>query len=138
MIATAAALATGLLLATPATAEPGDNPCELAVSFLCQFVPLAPGLDHDVDLTQQQPPADPNAPAAGFASGRRPVRGGLYLEPGVLGGGGEERLQVVAPLGRRGLVRFDAGVVAAIEQQRPRLDLGCPSDSDCTAPNTTK
>jgi hypothetical protein len=62
VIATAAALATGLMLATPATAEPGDNPCELAITFLCQFVPLAPGLDHDVDLTQQQPPADPNAP----------------------------------------------------------------------------
>ena len=46
------------------------------------------------------------------------------LEPGVLGRGGEERLQVVAPLSRRGLVRFDAGVVTAVEQQRPRLDLG--------------
>jgi hypothetical protein len=62
VIATAAALATGLMVATPATAEPGDSPCEVAISFLCQFVPLAPGLDHDVDLTQQQPPADPNAP----------------------------------------------------------------------------
>ena len=62
VLAVTAALAAGLLLAAPATADPGDNPCELAVSFLCQFVPLAPGLDHDVDLTQQQPPADPNAP----------------------------------------------------------------------------
>ena len=62
VIAATAALTAGVLLAAPATAEPGDNPCELAVSFLCQFVPLAPGLDHDVDLTQQQPPADPNAP----------------------------------------------------------------------------
>lgn len=62
VIAATAALMAGLLLAAPATAEPGDNPCELAVSFLCRFVPLAPGLDHDVDLTQQQPPADPNAP----------------------------------------------------------------------------
>ena len=62
VIATAAALAAGLLLSAPATAEPGDNPCELAVDFLCRFVPIAPDLDHDVDLTQQQPPADPNAP----------------------------------------------------------------------------
>jgi hypothetical protein len=61
LIAAAAALTTGLLLAAPATAEPGDNPCELAVNFLCQFVPIAPDLDHDVDLTQQQP-IDPNAP----------------------------------------------------------------------------
>jgi hypothetical protein len=58
----AATLAVGLLLSAPATAEPGDNPCELAVNFLCKFVPIAPDLDHDVDLTQQQPPADPNAP----------------------------------------------------------------------------
>ncbi len=62
VIATAAALAAGLLLSAPATAQPGDNPCELAVDFLCRFVPIAPDLDHDVDLTQQQPPADPNAP----------------------------------------------------------------------------
>jgi hypothetical protein len=62
VIATAAALAACLLLSAPATAEPGDNPCELAINFLCRFVPIAPDLDHDVDLTQQQPPADPNAP----------------------------------------------------------------------------
>jgi hypothetical protein len=61
VIATAAALAAGLLLAAPATAEPGDNPCELAISFLCKFVPIAPELEGDVDLTQQQP-GDPNAP----------------------------------------------------------------------------
>jgi hypothetical protein len=62
VIAAAAALTTGLLLAAPATAEPGDNPCELAVNFVCRFVPIAPDLEGDVDLTQQQPPADPNAP----------------------------------------------------------------------------
>ncbi len=61
-IAAAAALAAGVLLATPASAEPGDNPCELAVNFVCRFVPIAPDLEGDVDLTQQQPPADPNAP----------------------------------------------------------------------------
>jgi len=62
VIAAAAALMAGLLLAAPATADPGDNPCELAINFLCRFVPIAPDLDHDVDLTRQQPPADPNAP----------------------------------------------------------------------------
>jgi hypothetical protein len=62
VIAAAAALAAGLLLATPASAEPGDNPCELAVNFLCRFAPIAPDLEGDVDLTQQQPPLDPNAP----------------------------------------------------------------------------
>ena len=61
VIAAAAALTAGLLLAAPATAEPGDNPCELAVNFLCRFAPIAPDLDHDVDLTQLQP-VDPNAP----------------------------------------------------------------------------
>jgi hypothetical protein len=61
VIAAAAALTAGLLLAAPATAEPGDNPCELAVNFLCKFVPIAPDLEGDVDLTQQLPPADPNA-----------------------------------------------------------------------------
>jgi hypothetical protein len=61
VFAAAAALAGGVLLAAPATAEPGDNPCELAINFLCRFVPIAPDLDHDVDLSQQQP-VDPNAP----------------------------------------------------------------------------
>jgi hypothetical protein len=61
VIYAAAALAGGLLLAAPASAEPGDNPCELAVNFLCRFVPIAPDLEGDIDLTQQQP-ADPNAP----------------------------------------------------------------------------
>jgi hypothetical protein len=62
VIAAAATLTTGLLLAAPATAEPGDNPCELAVNFLCRLVLIAPDLEGDVDLTQQQPPLDPNAP----------------------------------------------------------------------------
>jgi hypothetical protein len=61
-IAAAGALTAGLLLAAPAAAEPGDNPCELAVSVLCQFVPIVSDLDGYVDVTQQLPPADPNAP----------------------------------------------------------------------------
>jgi hypothetical protein len=61
-LVTAAALMTAAtLLAGPAQADPGDNPCDLAVNFLCRFVPVAPDLDHDIDVTQQQP-VDPNAP----------------------------------------------------------------------------
>lgn len=60
-IGAAGALATAVLIASPATANPGDNPCDLAINFLCRFVPVAPDLDHDIDLTQQQP-VDPNAP----------------------------------------------------------------------------
>jgi hypothetical protein len=56
-----AALGAAVFLAAPASAEPGDNPCELAITFLCRIVPVAPDLDHDVDLTQQQQ-VDPNAP----------------------------------------------------------------------------
>ncbi|MFL6082245.1 MAG: fibronectin-binding protein [Mycobacterium sp.] len=61
VFAAAATVATGVLIANPASAEPGDNPCELAISFACRFVPVAPDLDRDIDLTQQQP-VDPNAP----------------------------------------------------------------------------
>jgi hypothetical protein len=61
VIAAAAALTAGLVLATPASAEPGDNPCEFAINYFCKFLPMAPDLEGDVDLTQQQP-VDPNAP----------------------------------------------------------------------------
>ncbi len=47
-------------LAPTAAAQPGDNPCTVAVSFLCPFIPTAPDLDGDVDLTTQLP-SDPNA-----------------------------------------------------------------------------
>lgn len=66
-----AALAA-LVCAGPAGADPGSDPCELAVTFLCRFMPIAPNLDHDVDLTQssatingtavpQIPASDPHA-----------------------------------------------------------------------------
>ena len=54
-------LTAGLLLAAPASADPGDNPCELAISYFCKFIPIAPDLDHDIDVTQAQQ-VDPNAP----------------------------------------------------------------------------
>jgi len=60
----AATMAAGfpIGLATPATADPAEDPCRLAISLLCRMVPIAPELDHDVDLTQNQPPADPPVP----------------------------------------------------------------------------
>jgi hypothetical protein len=63
------ALGIAVASSAPAVAQPADNPCTLAVSFFCQFVPMAPDLDGDVDLTTNQtssallpdtaPPADP-------------------------------------------------------------------------------
>jgi hypothetical protein len=61
VIAAAAALTASLFLATSASAEPGDNPCEFAINYFCKFMPIAPDLEGDIDLTQQQP-VDPNAP----------------------------------------------------------------------------
>jgi hypothetical protein len=61
LIAAGAALAAGTLFASPANADPSDNPCKLAVNYFCKFIPIAPDLEGDVDLTQQQP-VDPNAP----------------------------------------------------------------------------
>ena len=60
-MAAATAVTAGLLLATPANADPDDSPCELAISYFCRFVPVAPDLDRDLDLTQQQQ-VDPTAP----------------------------------------------------------------------------
>jgi len=60
-VAAATAVTAGLLLATPANADPDDSPCELAISYFCRFVPVAPDLDRDLDLTQQQQ-VDPTAP----------------------------------------------------------------------------
>lgn len=60
---TAAAMAvTAVLSSVSAGAQPGPPPCEFALSFICNVIPMAPNLDHDVDLTEQLPPADPNAP----------------------------------------------------------------------------
>lgn len=45
--------------AGPAAAGPGDNPCGLVISLLCRFVPIAPELDHDIDLTMPPGPDNP-------------------------------------------------------------------------------
>jgi len=62
VIAAVAVLTAGVYLATPTSADPGDNPCEFAINYFCKFIPIAPDLEGDVDLTTDQPPADPNAP----------------------------------------------------------------------------
>ena len=61
LVAGATVVTAGLLLASPANADPDDSPCELAISYFCRFVPVAPDLDRDLDLTQEQQ-VDPNAP----------------------------------------------------------------------------
>jgi len=45
-----------------AHADPADDPCHLVAGLLCKFIPMAPELDGDIDLTKQQPPADPSVP----------------------------------------------------------------------------
>jgi hypothetical protein len=60
-VAAVSALGAAVFLAVPATAEPGDNPCEFAINYFCKFMPIAPDLEGDIDLTQNQP-VDPNAP----------------------------------------------------------------------------
>ncbi|GAA2538520.1 fibronectin-binding protein [Mycolicibacterium diernhoferi] len=62
-LAAGAAMTLATTFATPVNASPVDNPCELAVTFLCQFMPIAPDLEHDIDLTVDQPPVDPADPA---------------------------------------------------------------------------
>lgn len=58
-VAVAAGTVLGALsLAAPAGADSADDPCQLAVTFLCKFMFIAPTLDHDVDLTQN--PAEIN------------------------------------------------------------------------------
>jgi hypothetical protein len=58
-----AVLGAQTALAISAVADPTDDPCSLALSYICRIVPIAPELDGDVDLTKRQPPADPAVPA---------------------------------------------------------------------------
>jgi hypothetical protein len=53
-----AASTASMLLSAPAQADKNDDPCSLKVTIFCRFLPIAPDLDHDVDLTQEPPPAD--------------------------------------------------------------------------------
>jgi len=66
-IIVSAAIAAGLGLAAPAGADPGFDPCDSSVLFLCRMFPVMPGLDHDIDLSQ-----DPNALTDGQAPASQP------------------------------------------------------------------
>lgn len=59
-------LGSQIAVAVPSVADTADDPCGLAVSFLCRFMPIAPDLDGDVDLTTPLPPTGDAA--------RRPTR----------------------------------------------------------------
>ena len=59
LIAFTCAVVVGFLMPAPAIADPSEDPCQLAVSFFCKFIPVAP-VDGDVDLTKQLPPVDPS------------------------------------------------------------------------------
>lgn len=60
-VAAALGLTAAVAMASPAGAQPGRPPCDLALSFICNIIPTAPELDHSVDLSTQVP-VDPNAP----------------------------------------------------------------------------
>lgn len=45
-----------IVCAPPATGDPAADPCGFAASMFCRFVPIAPELAGDIDLTQNQPP----------------------------------------------------------------------------------
>lgn len=47
---------SALFHSSPAAADPnGPPPCEGPLAFVCGMVPMMPELEHDIDLTQQQP-----------------------------------------------------------------------------------
>jgi hypothetical protein len=56
-------LGSQIAVAVPSIADTADDPCGLAVSYLCRFIPIAPDLDGDVDLTTPLPPTGDAAPA---------------------------------------------------------------------------
>jgi hypothetical protein len=64
----AAVLSASVVLIAPVSAEPINEPCPLALGFLCQFLPIAPDLEEDVDLTTPQPSFMPVAPSPGHSS----------------------------------------------------------------------
>ena len=66
---------TGLYIAIPAGADP--DPCGTLPIFICRMVPMAPDLDHDVDLTQ-----DPN----GLSDGQDGQSAGIQPGAGHSGG----------------------------------------------------
>ncbi|SBS79088.1 conserved exported hypothetical protein [uncultured Mycobacterium sp.] len=69
LVSVVGAVGVALGSAGPVHADPAGDPCQLAVTFLCKYMPLAPDLDHDIDLTQGSATVNgrsmPELPAAG-------------------------------------------------------------------------
>jgi hypothetical protein len=56
----AVALGATVFASAPVSADTVDDPCTLQVTFLCQLMPIAPGVEGDIDLTAELP-SSPNA-----------------------------------------------------------------------------
>jgi len=63
LVASVGVALSGWAMPWPAVADPSDDSCPLSMMLFCSLIPVAPGLDHDIDLTKPPPPADPGAPA---------------------------------------------------------------------------
>lgn len=62
MLCAASLLISGIGSAPVADAEPGADPCAGSGIIFCRFLPIAPELEGDIDLTKQAPPVPPDAP----------------------------------------------------------------------------
>lgn len=69
-----ASIGAVVVLAAPANADPADDLCGHTVSLICGFLPIAPALEHDVDLTQE------SATLNGVQLPRSPAQSGLQDE----------------------------------------------------------
>jgi hypothetical protein len=63
MVVVAGVVVAQTVLAVPSLAAPSNDPCPLQMALMCRFLPIAPDLDGDVDLSKQ-PPAGPTDPAS--------------------------------------------------------------------------
>jgi hypothetical protein len=65
---------SALYLAIPAGADP--DPCGTLPIFICHLIPMAPDLDHDVDLTQDPSGLTVGGDGQSAASQPAPVHSG--------------------------------------------------------------
>ena len=65
-LVTTLAASAALLFAPVASAHPApaEDPCAGVPFILCHFIPMAPELDDDIDLTGQSPPGEPSLRAS--------------------------------------------------------------------------
>jgi hypothetical protein len=59
VLGSATVLAAGAMIAAPSAAAEPDDPCASRATILCRFLPMAPDLDGDVDMTSELPPSGP-------------------------------------------------------------------------------